>query len=142
MYCNDFMGLPMRVRPDGLLFAEQIGVNAIVSVKTTAATSVGQYARDFRKYGYDLKESAYQRIVWQVMGRDFSTTIMIVLSTSEPFNMGVFILNDTEMEAAYQSFAIAVDHAKHCIAMDSYPGWEIKAEVGDMGLIDLNLYNS
>ena len=142
IYCNDYMGLPMRVRPDGLLFAEQIGVNAIVSVKTTAEKSVNGYARQCRQFGYDIKESAYQKIVSQVTGLDFSTTIMIVLSTAEPFHIGVFILNDGEMEAASKSFATAVDHAKHCIAMNSYPGWEIKAEVGDMGLIDLNLYNS
>ena len=142
IYCNDFMGLPMRVRPDGLLFADQIGVNAIVSVKTTAEKSVNGYARQCRSFGYDIKEAAYQKIVSQVTGLDFSTTIMIVLSTAEPFHIGVFILNDGEMEAASQSFATAVDHAKHCIAMDSYPGWEIKADVGDLGLIDLNLYNS
>ena len=142
IYCNDFMGLPMRVRPDGLLFADQIGVNAIVSVKTTAEKSVNGYARQCRSFGYDIKEAAYQKIVSQVTGLDFSTTIMIVLSTAEPFHIGVFILNDGEMEAASQSFAIAVDHAKHCIAMDSYPGWEIKADVGDLGLIDLNLYNN
>ena len=142
IYCNDYMGLPMRVRPDGLLFADQIGVNAIVSVKTTAEKSVNGYARQCRQFGYDIKEAAYQKIVSQVTGLDFSTTIMIVLSTAEPFHIGVFILNDGEMEAASQSFATAVDHAKHCIAMDSYPGWEIKAEVGDMGLIDLNLYNN
>jgi hypothetical protein len=140
IYCNDFMGLPMRVRPDGLLFADQIGVNAIVSVKTTAEKSVNGYARQCRSFGYDIKEAAYQKIVSQVTGLDFSTTIMIVLSTAEPFHIGVFILNDGEMEAASKSFATAVDHAKHCIAMNSYPGWEIKAEVGDMGLIDLNLY--
>ena len=142
IYCNDYMGLPMRVRPDGLLFAEQIGVNAIVSVKTTAEKSVNGYARQCRQFGYDIKEAAYQKIVSQVTGLDFSTTIMIVLLTSEPFHIGVFILNDNEMESASQSFSTAVDHAKHCIAMDSYPGWEIKAEVGDMGLIDLNLYNN
>ena len=142
IYCNDFMGLPMRVRPDGLLFADQIGVNAIVSVKTTAEKSVNGYARQCRSFGYDIKEAAYQKIVSQVTGLDFSTTIMIVLSTEEPFHIGVFILNDGEMEAASKSFATAVDHAKHCIAMNSYPGWEIKAEVGDMGLIDLNLYNN
>ena len=137
IYCNDYIGMPMRVRPDGLLFADQIGVNAVVSVKTTAATSVKQYARDFVKFGYDIKEAAYQKIVSKVTGVDFSTTIMIVLSTAEPFHVGVFILDDGEMKFANQRFETAVMLAHTCNQMDSYPGWE---GVEEMGIIDLNVY--
>jgi hypothetical protein len=142
MYANDFMGLPMRVRPDGILFADQIGVNAIVSVKTTSKTTIDSYKRDMFSFGYDIKEAAYQRIVSHVTGKPFENTIMIVLSTAEPFNMGVFILSNNDMKAGFERFATAVDHAKFCIAANDFPGWEIKAEAGDMGLIDLTLYGS
>ncbi len=142
MYANDFMGLPMRVRPDGILFEDQIGVNAIVSVKTTSKTTIDSYKRDMFSFGYDIKEAAYQRIVSHVTGKPFETTIMIVLSTAEPFNMGVFVLSNNDMKAGFERFATAVDHAKFCIAANDFPGWEIKAEAGDMGLIDLTLYGS
>ena len=141
IYCNDYMGLPMRVRPDGLLFAEQIGVNAIVSVKTTSEKSVNGYARQCRQFGYDIKEAAYQKIVSQVTGLEFSTTIMIVLSTAEPFHTGVFILNDGEMEAATERFHQAIEVVKECKQTLIYPGWE-GSNVGDMWIIDLNLYNN
>jgi len=137
IYCNDYNGLPMRVRPDGLLFADQIGVNAIVSVKTTAEKSVNGYARQCRQFGYDMKEAAYRRIVSQVTGLDFSTTIMIVLSTAEPFHCGVFILNDNEMEFATERFHGAIEVAKICRSSGEYPGWE---GVEEMGVIDLNIY--
>jgi hypothetical protein len=142
MYANDFMGLPMRVRPDGILFADQIGVNAIVSVKTTARTTIDGYKRDMFSFGYDIKEAAYQRIVSHVTGQPFDTTIMIVLSTAEPFHVGVFILSDNDMKSGFDRFATAVDHAKFCISANDFPGWEIKSEAGDMGLIDLTLYGS
>ena len=137
IYCNDYNGLPMRVRPDGLLFANQIGVNAVVSVKTTSETSVKGYARQFTRLGYDVKEAAYQRIVSQVTGLDFSTTIMIVLSTAEPFNVGVFILNDNEISFATERFHTAMNLAKACIQVNSFPGWE---GVEEMGLVDLKVY--
>lgn len=142
MYTDDYNGLPMRIRPDGLLFADQIGVNAVVSVKTTAATTISQYARDFVKFGYNLKESAYQRIASHITGLDFSTTIMIVLSTAEPFHIGVFILNDNEMDGASERFHLSMETAKVCIQSGSYPGWELNAGVGEMGIIDLNVYNN
>ena len=137
IYCNDYMGMPMRVRPDGLLFADQIGVNAIVSVKTTAEKTKSGYARQCRQFGYDVKEAAYQRIVSQVTGLDFSTTIMIVLSTAEPFHMGVFILNEGEMTFACERFHSAIELAKVCKETESYPGWE---GIEEMGMIDLNIY--
>ena len=137
IYCNDYNGLPMRVRPDGLLFANQIGVNAVVSVKTTSEKSVNGYARQFTRLGYDVKEAAYQRIVSQVTGLDFSTTIMIVLSTAEPFNVGVFILDDSEIRFATERFHTAMDLAKACIQVNSFPGWE---GVEEMGLVDLKVY--
>jgi len=138
-YVDGFNDLPVRVRPDGLLFSEQIGVNAIVSVKTTSAASVEQYKRQYMAYGYDIKEAAYQRIVSHVTGREFSTTIMIVLSTCEPFSVGVFILSDLQMEASYSRFTQAMEMGKYCISKNEYPGWEMYAGPEDKGLIDLDI---
>ena len=139
IYTDNFKGLPMRVRPDGLLTAEQIGVNAIVSVKTTSATTIEQYKRQYLSYGYHLKEAAYQRIVSHVIGQPFETTIQIVLSTVEPFHIGVFILNDNEMAAAYERFEQAMIAARLCIGSGEFPGWELNAEAGCNGLIDLTI---
>lgn len=139
MYTNDFLGLPQRVRPDGILFADQIGVNAIVSVKTTAATSVGKYARDFVSFGYDIKEAAYQKVVSHVTGVPFETTIMIVLSTAEPFQVGVFILADQDMKWAGMKYQYAVLNAKTCLELGKFPGWEINAGIDDLGIIDLTI---
>ena len=140
MYCDDFNGLHVKIRPDGILYENQIGVNAIVSVKTTSETTIGGYARQFVRLGYDVKEAAYQRIASHITGLDFSTTIMVVLSTAEPFNVGVFILNDNELGFAWQRFMGAFDLAKTCIQMNEFPGWNGQAYSGQFGLIDLDVY--
>lgn len=140
MYTEDYKGLPMRIRPDGLLFADQIGVNAVVSVKTTSATSVRKYARDCQSFGYGCKEAAYQKIASHITGLDFSTTIMIVLSTAEPFNVGVFILNDNEMRFENERFETAIELAKVCIQAGEFKGWDAYAGLDSMGMIDLNVY--
>lgn len=139
MYTNDFLGLPQRVRPDGILFADQIGVNAIVSVKTTSATSVGQYARQFVQLGYNIKEAAYQKVVSHVTGVNFDTTIMIVLSTAEPFQVGVFILADQDIRDAGLRYEAAVLNAQTCLQLGKFPGWEINAGIDDLGIIDLTI---
>ena len=139
MYTNDFLGLPQRVRPDGILFADQIGVNAIVSVKTTSATSVGQYARQFVQLGYNIKEAAYQKVVSHVTGVNFDTTIMIVLSTAEPFQVGVFILADQDIREAGLRYEAAVLNAQTCLQLGKFPGWEINAGIDDLGIIDLKI---
>jgi hypothetical protein len=139
MYTNDFFGLPQRVRPDGILFADQIGVNAIVSVKTTSATSVGQYARQFVQLGYNIKEAAYQKVVSHVTGVNFDTTIMIVLSTAEPFQVGVFILADQDIRDAGLRYEAAVLNAQTCLQLGKFPGWEINAGIDDLGIIDLTI---
>ena len=137
IYADDFMGLPMRVRPDALLFAEQIGVNAIVSVKSTRATSVRQYVNQFYNLGYATKEAAYQRIASHVLGIDFTTTINIVVSTAEPFNVGVFIVPNETIALGGQIFSQAVINAKLAMEQNYYPGWEIKAGIGNYGIIEL-----
>lgn len=139
VYADDFMGLPMRVRPDALLLSSQIGVNAIVSVKTTHMPSVDLYKRQYWNMNYSCKESAYRKIVSHVTGLEFNTTIQIVLSTAEPFAMGVFILSDKEMELSFQRFNKAVEMAKMCIEANYFPGWNVYSDVDCYGIIDMNI---
>lgn len=138
-YTDSFMELPMRVRPDGILFENQIGVNAIVSIKTTSAPNLYQYKRQVMNYGYDVKEAAYQAIVSHITGVKFDTTINIVLSTTEPFHVGVFIYDDSIIRNGLIKFSAAVAVAKEAIQKGSFPGWECYADEACMSLIDLSI---
>jgi hypothetical protein len=139
MYATNYRGLPMRVRPDGLLFENQIGVNTIVSVKTTSAPTLRQYRNQCATLGYNMKEAAYQDIVSHITGEEFRNTIMVVFQTVEPFHVGVFHFNHTDIDIARHTFNDALQEANELLRHGVFPGWEESALMGDCGLIDLKM---
>lgn len=137
MYTDDYKGFPMRIRPDGMLFEDQIGLNAIVSVKTTSSPTLNAYRRQCAQLGYHIKEAAYQDIASHITGKKFNTTINIVFQTVEPFNCGVFVWDVQDIEIGSVLFNDAIMEAKELIKSGEYPGWD---EVGnEAGLIDVSL---
>lgn len=137
MYTDEYQGLPMRIRPDGMLFSDQIGVNAIVSVKTTSAANLRQYRSQCAQLGYHIKEAAYQDIASHITGKPFTTTINIVFQTVEPFNVGVFVWDMEDMQIGSALFNDAVAEAKVLKQSGEYPGWDEVAN--EAGLIDVSL---
>ena len=81
-YVEDLHGLPQRCRADAILFEENIGVNAILSIKSTSQPNLRLFLSQCAKLGYHVKEAAYQEIISHVTGRDFATTIMVMFSNS------------------------------------------------------------
>ena len=55
MYGEDD-GMKVKIRPDGMLLEENVGVNAIVSFKTTCANTTERFVRDAAKFKYELSE--------------------------------------------------------------------------------------
>jgi len=137
MYANEYNGLPMRIRPDGLLFENQIGVNAIVSVKTTSAKTIRQFVNQCVQLGYNIKEAAYQDIASHVSEYTFNNTISVIFQTVEPFNVGVFIWNKDDIAIGRGMFNDAHQEAIQCIKSNSFPGWEELADDG--GMIELDM---
>lgn len=137
MYTDEYRGFPMRIRPDGMLFSDQIGVNAIVSVKTTSAANLRQYRSQCAQLGYHIKEAAYQDIASHITGKPFTTTINIVFQTVEPFNVGVFVWDMEDMQIGSALFNDAVAEAKVLKQSGEYPGWDEVAN--EAGLIDVSL---
>ena len=88
MYGRDAAtGLPVKIRPDGIILSESLGVNLIVSVKTTSATSVETFLRDCAKYRYELAEGMYLDVASEITGRPFSGTLMIMAQTVMPYQI-------------------------------------------------------
>lgn len=130
-------GIGLKVRPDAIQFKENIGVDAIISIKSTRCESLKDFARQCATLHYDLSEAMYQDIVSKVTGRDFKTTIMIMMQTVAPFGMAVLVWSQDD---------IATGHAKYQDALhiirehsDSSKSYEIFAEEGASGWIDFKL---
>ncbi len=134
-HTDEEYGLDLHVRPDALLFEENIGVNAVVSFKTTRAETIDKYLYDAAKLKYHVKEAAYQRVVSKVTGRKFDTTIMVMLQTVPPYLPAVLILDDADMELSRHEMELGLDKIRDIERGKKPLGFDALAEEGNMGLI-------
>ena len=132
-------GLKLKCRPDAIQFAENIGVNAIVSIKSTACEDLRAFYYNAAKLNYDLTEGMYQEVVSDVTGRDFNTTIMIMLQTVAPFGIAVLVWSAEDIEAGKYKFRMGLQVAKECKEKGIYKGYEAFAADNTFGLIDMQL---
>ncbi len=132
-------GLKLKVRPDAIQFSENIGVNAIISVKSTACEDLRAFYYNAAKLDYDLSEGMYQDVVSQVTTRDFNTTIMIMLQTVAPFGIAVLVWSAEDIETGKYKFRTGLQVAKECKEKGIYQGYEAFAADNTFGLIDMQL---
>lgn len=134
---DETTGLRVKVRPDAFNTAENIGVNAVISLKTTSAQDMGKFIYDSAKYKYELSEGMYQEVMSNVTGRKFNVTIMIVLQTVAPFLPAVFIWDPEDLANGKYKYRYALDTIKDCEESNLYPGFESLAESGNYGIINM-----
>lgn len=130
-------GIKVKVRPDAVQFAENIGVNAIISVKSTGCEDLRAFLYRCAELDYDLSEGMYQEVVSDVSGRDFNTTIMIMLQTIEPYAIAVLVWKPEDIEMGKYKYRTALRDIKNCFDTGEFRGFDTYAE--DLGLIELPL---
>lgn len=131
-------GLKVKVRPDAFNVAENVGVNMVISLKTTSATDMGKFIYDTAKYKYELAEGNYQNVMSDVTGRQFNVTIMIAVQTVAPFLPAVFMWGPEDLSNGKYKARYALDTIKECKDTKLFPGFEGLAEQGHYGIIQLN----
>lgn len=140
MYGRDAVTrMKVKIRPDGMILSENLGMNLIVSVKTTSATSIEAFLRDCAKYRYELAEGMYLDVASQITGRPFSGTLMIMAQTVIPYQVAVLYWDAEDLEIGKYKYRQALDIVKQCTVADSWPGFESKAESGAYGIIQAKL---
>lgn len=140
MYGNDLStGLSVKIRPDAMLLEENIGANIIVSMKTTTAATIEQYARDCIRYGYGLSEGMYLDVASHITGRQFVGTLMVVLQTCEPYHVFTLWWSPEDLETGIYHYRQAIDIIAECKEKKSYPGFDALAEDGAQGIIKFEL---
>lgn len=132
-------GLNVRVRPDYFNIEENIGVNAVISFKTTRADDLGKFYYDCAKLKYELSEGMYQEVMSSVTGRKFTVTIMIMLQTVEPYDVAVLFWSPDDLSNGKYKYHYALSIVKDCFDKKWFPGYDAKAEEGARGIIDMQL---
>jgi hypothetical protein len=130
-------GLSVKVRPDFFNIEENIGVNAIISFKTTSAGTVEKFLYDTAKFKYELSEGMYQDVVSHVTARKFNVTIMIMLQTVPPYLPAVFWWGPEDLTNGKYKYRTAINQVKECQEKSLYPGFDARAENGNYGIIEL-----
>lgn len=132
-------GLDVRVRPDYFNVEENIGVNAVISFKTTRADDLGKFYYDCAKLKYELSEGMYQEVMSSITGRKFNVTIMIMLQTVEPYDVAVLFWSPDDLANGKYKYHYALSIVKDCFEKKWFPGYDAKAEEGARGIIDMQL---
>lgn len=136
---DECTGLPVKIRPDFFNIEENIGVNAIISFKTTSAQSLGKMLYDSAKYQYELSEGMYQEVASYITNRKFNVTILIMLQTVPPYLPVVFFWSPEDLSNGKYKYRFAIDTLKDCIDKKLFPGYDASAEEGNYGIIDMHL---
>lgn len=132
-------GLNLKVRPDAIQFKENIGVDAIISVKSSGIEDLKAFYNQAAKLHYDLSEGMYQEVVSNATGRDFNTTIMVMLQTVAPFAIAILVWSAEDIEMGKHKYHFALNNAKEIIEKQSVKGYEVFSEAENFGLIQMSL---
>lgn len=130
-------GLKTKVRPDGLQLAKNIGVNAVISFKTTKANTVDKFIYDSCQYAYELSEGMYQDVLTNITGKKFNVTIMVMLQTVEPYLPALFWWDAEDLHNGKYKYKHAMSIVKECHEKNIWPGFEAQAESGRRGIINM-----
>lgn len=131
--------IPVKIRPDALQFAENIGVNAIISIKSTGCKDLRAFAYRSAELHYDLSEGMYQDVASHVTNRDFNCTITIMLQTVEPFAVAVLVWKPEDIEMGKYKYRICLRDIEKCLETGVFKGFEANAEEDNLGLINFEL---
>lgn len=130
IYC-----IPQRIRPDAMQFSENVGADTIISVKSTRAESIGHFTYQTAKLCYELTEGMYLDVASAVTGRDFRSTVMIMVQTVPPFGIAVFVWDGEDLEIGKYKYRQALQTVAECREKGKYPGYDAYAESGNLGFI-------
>jgi hypothetical protein len=131
--------LAVKVRPDALNLKENVGTDTIISFKTTACENIERFFYDTASLGYHLSEGMYQDVISHVSGREFKTTITIMLQSVPPYLPAVLWWDADDLENGKYKYRNALQTIKSCREKNYYPGFDAMAEENHFGIIKMNL---
>lgn len=138
-YTDTKTGLKLKVRPDAIQFKENIGVDAIISVKSSGIEDLQAFYYQAARLHYDLSEGMCQEVVSEVTGRDFNTTIMVMLQTVAPFAIAILVWSAEDIETGKRKYHLALNNAKGIIENQLVKGYEVFSQENNFGLIQMSL---
>ena len=79
----------------------------------------------------------YLEVAEAATGRPFTATIMIVVQTVPPFAVAALVWDGEDLEIGKYKYHQSLLTVSDCIESGKYPGFDVYAEQGNMGFIDM-----
>lgn len=136
---HESTGLDVKVRPDFFNIAENIGVNAVISFKTTRCDNIDHFIYNAASLKYELSEGMYQQVMSDITGRQFNVTIMIMMQTVAPYDVAVLWWDAEDLQLGKYKYENAIQTVKECFDQNWFPGFDALAEKDNYGIIDMKL---
>jgi len=124
-------GLDCRCKPD---FRSVIGMPYMLDLKTCQDATPSPFASSAAKYGYARQAAWYQ---WghEVAGMGECRFVFIAVSTNEPYEVGIYEINDRDIQRARMQNKVDLEEFARCQREND---WEALHETD---IVDLQLPN-
>lgn len=136
-YTEPTNGIPLRIRPDALQFAENIGHNAVIWIESTTCESLSHFYYRSVRYTDEFSKGMYLDVVEAITGRTFTCAISIMLQTIPPFGVAALVWNAEDLERGKTKYRQALQSIANYRINPSYTGYEVYAQTGHLGFIDM-----
>jgi len=113
-------GLNLKCRPDIL------HENMIVDLKTTSSASSRHFQREMVDYGYHVQFAMIRDAVEIVEERRINNCINIVIETTYPFNMAIYIIDEFALEEGHMKYKQICLDLKNAITENKWADYGIQ----------------
>ena len=119
-------GLTCKSRLD--YYVESLGM--IVDAKSTLDARWDPFRRDMIKHGYEIQDALY-RSAATTLGLPVGHFVFLAVEKVAPFAVATYTLDEAGVSSGYSKANAAMRELAHCVATDTWPGYEIGIQTID-----------
>lgn len=117
---DEHSGMLLKARPDILQ------ENIIIDLKTTSDASPRAFQNEMVKYGYHIQFAMIRDAVEILEGRRIDNFINIVIETKYPFNMAIYIVDETAVDEGRRKYKEILLSMKEAIEKNEFNDYGIQ----------------
>lgn len=118
MYC--------KARPDLLIY------NIVVDLKTTDDARPEAFRRKIANFRYHVQQAYYSDGIKSITGKEPSTFVFLVVETTPPHGINVFMLDDDSVELGRAAYKSDLQAYIECLKADNWPSYAPEVSVIDL----------
>jgi len=110
-------GLTCKCRPD------YFDGKRVIDIKTAESGKPNAFQYAIRKYRYDCQAGFYLSGMSQIVGKQLTDFLHIVIEKHPPYEVAVYVLDDASIERAMLDVKAGLSTLKECMENNEWPGY-------------------